>query len=61
MPQTQAAYLYKRITASALGRWLYRYRRLLPLASFVAGVGSFFMVERQAQLAKWLAAMLLLG
>lgn len=56
-----ATRLYERITASAIWRWLYRYRRLLPLVSFVAGAASFFMVERQAQLAKWLAALLLLG
>jgi len=61
MPQTNAANLYQRIAASALGRWLYRYRRLLPIASFAAGVASFFMVERQAQLAQWLTALLLLG
>lgn len=59
--QENAAGLYRRITASALGRWLYRYRRLLPLVSFASGVASFFLVERQAVLAKWLTALLLLG
>lgn len=42
-------------------RRLYRYRRLVPVVSFIVGVGSFFLVERQAQLAQWLMALLLLG
>lgn len=42
-------------------RRLYRYRRLVPVVSFAVGVGSFFLVERQAQLAQWLTALLLLG
>lgn len=61
MTQSRGTDIYQRFTASAPGRWLYRYRRLLPVASFVAGAASFFMVERQAQLAKWLTALLLLG
>lgn len=59
--QENTARLFRRVKASALGRWLYRYRRLLPLVSFASGVASFFLVERQAQLAKWLVAFLLLG
>ncbi|MDN5938020.1 MAG: DUF2914 domain-containing protein [Salinisphaera sp.] len=40
---------------------LYRYRRLVPVASFAAGLASFFLVERQAQLAQWLTAGLFAG
>lgn len=42
-------------------RHLYRYRRLVPVVSFAMGVGSFFLVERQAALAQWLMVFLLLG
>lgn len=59
--QSNIARLYKCLTTSALGRWFYRHRRLLPLVSFASGGASFFLVERQAQLAKWLVALLLLG
>lgn len=41
-------------------RLLWRYRRCLPLVSFLLGVGSFFLVERQAQLAQWVVAGMLL-
>ncbi|MEQ9799237.1 MAG: DUF5924 family protein [Salinisphaeraceae bacterium] len=47
--------------ARIIWRHAVRYRRLLPVASFAAGLASFFLVERQAQLAQWLTAFLLLG
>lgn len=53
--------LTRRVTESQLGRLAYRYRRLVPFASFAMGAGSFFLVERQAQLAQWVTALMLLG
>lgn len=50
-----------RLSATRIGRWAYRYRRLVPVGSFALGVGSFFLVERQAQLAQWVTALMLLG
>lgn len=50
-----------RLAASRIGRRAYRYRRLVPLGSFALGVGSFILVERQAQLAQWVTALMLLG
>ena len=60
-PPQAAERLVARLTASRLGRLAYRYRRLVPLASFAMGAGSFFLVERQAQLAQWVTALMLLG
>ena len=60
-PLQRSAALYQRLAASAFGRWLCRYRRFLPVASFAAGAASFFLVERQVALAQWLAVLLLLG
>lgn len=37
-------------------RWMW----LLPIASFLAGVGSFFLVERQEWLAQWVVGFLIL-
>lgn len=42
-------------------RLLYRYRRLVPIISIAAGLASFFLVERQEELATWLTAGLFLG
>lgn len=47
--------------AVPLMRRLYRYRRLVPLASFALGAASFFLVERQMVLAQWLMGLLLIG
>lgn len=38
-----------------------RYRRFLPVAFFLVGVASFVLVDRQARLAGWLAAGMVLG
>lgn len=46
---------------SRLGRLGYRFRRLLPVASFAIGLGSYFLIQRQNMLAQWLTALMLLG
>ncbi|MES1923873.1 DUF5924 family protein [Salinisphaera sp. T31B1] len=51
----------RRMMASRVARLAYRYRRLVPFASFAMGAASFFLVERQAQLAQWVTALMLLG
>ncbi|WP_158583491.1 DUF5924 family protein [Salinisphaera sp. Q1T1-3] len=48
-------------TNSRLGRVALRYRRLLPVFSFVLGVGSYFLVQRQNVLAQWLTVLMLVG
>ncbi len=60
-PSPGIARWVERLSASRAGRLAYRYRRWLPLASFALGAGSFFLVERQAQLAQWVTAFMLLG
>lgn len=45
-------------------RWvirLRRFRRLVPVVSFIAGAASFFLVQRQGAMAQWLAIFLLLS
>lgn len=51
----------RRLVESRVGRIAFRYRRLLPVASFAMGAASFFLVERQAALAQWVTALMLLG
>ena len=41
--------------------WLYRFRWLLPVASFAAGAASFVLVERGAWLAQWVTGILILS
>jgi len=53
--------LTKRVMASRIGRIAWRYRRMVPFVSFAMGAASFFLVERQAQLAQWVTALMLLG
>src|SRR5699024_6716883 len=52
--------LARRLLVSRIGRLCWRHRRWLPVASFLLGVGSFFLVERQAALAQWVTALMLL-
>lgn len=44
-----------------MARRAHRVRWLLPVGSFAAGLASFFLVERQAELARWLTAALFAG
>ena len=53
--------LTDRIATSRIGRMAWRYRRMVPFVSFAMGAASFFLVERQAQLAQWVTALMLLG
>lgn len=43
------------------GRIAYRLRRVVPVASFAIGLGSYFLIQRQNALAQWLTALMLLG
>ena len=61
-PATSPAERYfARLLDSRAGRIAFRYRRLVPVASFAMGAASFFLVERQATLAQWVTALMLLG
>jgi uncharacterized protein DUF5924/DUF2914 family protein len=51
--------MQKRVRRSA--RWFGRFPWLLPLASFLAGVVSFFMVRRGADFARIMALLALIG
>lgn len=51
----------RRLLVSRTGRLCWRHRRWLPVASFLLGAGSFFLVERQAALAQWVTALMLLA
>ncbi|GAB3671860.1 DUF5924 family protein [Salinisphaera aquimarina] len=53
--------LTQRATGSRIFRLAYRYRRAVPFVSFAMGAASFFLVERQAQLAQWVTGLMLLG
>lgn len=44
-----------------LERWLWRFRYWWAPANFAAGVGSFFLINRQEAMGLWLAGFLLLG
>lgn len=44
-----------------LERWLWRCRRWWAPANFAAGVGSFFLINRQEAMGLWLAGFLLLA
>ena len=46
---------------SRIGRFALRWRRLLPVASFALGLGSYFLVQRQNALAQWLTVLMLVG
>jgi hypothetical protein len=59
--ESAAERYFARLLDSRAGRIAFRYRRLVPVASFAMGVGSFFLVERQAALAQWVTALMLLG
>ncbi|WP_353225776.1 DUF5924 family protein [Salinisphaera sp. C84B14] len=59
--ESPAERYFNRLLSSRAGRIAYRYRRLLPVASFAMGAASFFLVERQAALAQWVTALMLLG
>lgn len=50
-----------RLRRSRVGGFFWRHRRWLPVVSFLLGVASFFLVERQAQLAQWVTALMLLA
>lgn len=45
----------------ALAAWVHRHRFALALASFGAGMASLLLIHRQAWIAKWVAALLLLS
>lgn len=53
--------LIERVMNSRAGRLAYRFRRLVPVASFAIGLGSYFLIQRQNALAQWLTALMLLG
>jgi hypothetical protein len=53
--------LLERIVSSRCGRLAYRFRKLVPLASFALGVGSYFLIQRQNILAQWLTVLMLVG
>lgn len=59
--ESAAERYFARLLDSRAGRVAFRYRRLVPVASFAMGAGSFFLVERQAALAQWVTALMLLG
>lgn len=59
-PARRLERLGRRLLVSRIGRLCWRHRRWLPVASFLLGVGSFFLVERQAALAQWVTALMLL-
>lgn len=64
--ETQAAKsrtdrLLERLTGTPLGRLVVRFRWLVPLVSFIIGIGSYFLIQRQNSLAQWLTALMLLG
>ncbi|WP_348761452.1 DUF5924 family protein [uncultured Salinisphaera sp.] len=46
---------------SRIGRFVLRWRRFLPVASFALGLGSYFLVQRQNALAQWLTVLMLVG
>lgn len=51
----------RRVRSSTLGRLVYRFRWLIPVASFVIGISSYFLVHRQNMLAQWLTMLMMLG
>lgn len=51
----------QKLMASRVGGLAYRLRRLVPFASFAMGASSYFLVQRQARLAQWLTALMLIG
>lgn len=59
--ESPAERYFARLLESRAGRIAFRYRRLVPVASFAMGAASFFLVERQAVLAQWVTALMLLG
>jgi hypothetical protein len=59
--ESPAERYFTRLLESRAGRIAFRYRRLVPVASFAMGAASFFLVERQAALAQWVTALMLLG
>ncbi|WP_198025188.1 DUF5924 family protein [Salinisphaera hydrothermalis] len=60
-PANRTDQLIERVMNSRAGRLAYRFRRLVPLASFAIGLGSYFLIQRQNALAQWLTALMLLG
>ncbi|WP_424819891.1 DUF5924 family protein [Salinisphaera sp.] len=60
-PANRTDQLIERVMNSRAGRLAYRFRRLVPVASFAIGLGSYFLIQRQNTLAQWLTALMLLG
>lgn len=61
MPVRRVERLMKRLLVSRFGRWCWRHRRWVLLASFLQGAASFFLVQRQLGLAKWITGFMLLA
>ncbi|AWN15152.1 DUF5924 family protein [Salinisphaera sp. LB1] len=61
VPASRTDQLIARVLDSRAGQLAYRFRRLVPVASFAIGLGSYFLIQRQNALAQWLTALMLLG